>query len=62
MEPIEFRDRYVQFIKGNPDALQVPGQLVAMALVVWAASFGVNEVYKSKQYTRDENAHWVFEK
>jgi hypothetical protein len=43
LEPLEFRDRYLQFIKGNPDALQVPGQLIAMALVVWAASFGVNE-------------------
>ena len=43
LEPLEFRDRYLQFIKGNADALQVPGQLIAMALSVWAASFGVNE-------------------
>lgn len=43
LEPLEFRDRYLQFIKGNADALHVPGQLIAMALVVWAASFGVNE-------------------
>ncbi|KIP09099.1 hypothetical protein PHLGIDRAFT_126553 [Phlebiopsis gigantea 11061_1 CR5-6] len=43
LEPIEYRDRYIQFIKGNADALQVPGQLIAMALAVWAASYGVNE-------------------
>lgn len=33
----------MQFMKGNADALQVPGQLIAMALAIWAASFGVNE-------------------
>ncbi|GJE90864.1 GAL4 and fungal transcription factor domain-containing protein [Phanerochaete sordida] len=43
LEPLEFRERYLGFIKGNPDALQVPGQLIAMTLVVWAASYGMNE-------------------
>ena len=43
LEPAEFRQRYIQFARGNSDALPVPGQLVAMSLVVWAASFGVNE-------------------
>ncbi|KAJ3551148.1 hypothetical protein NM688_g4889 [Phlebia brevispora] len=43
LEPAEFRQRYIQFTRGKSDALLVPGQLLAMALVVWAASFGVNE-------------------
>ncbi len=43
LEPVEFRERYFQFTQGKSDALQVPGQLIAMALVVWAASFGINE-------------------
>ncbi|THG99635.1 hypothetical protein EW026_g2735 [Hermanssonia centrifuga] len=42
-KPVEFRERYFQFTQGKSDALQVPGQLIAMALVVWAASFGINE-------------------
>lgn len=43
LEPLEFKERYLQFVQGNSDALPISGQLVAMALVVWAASFGVNE-------------------
>lgn len=33
----------MQFTQGNSDILQVPGQLIALTLVVWAATFGVNE-------------------
>ncbi|KAL4250416.1 hypothetical protein ABKN59_003372 [Abortiporus biennis] len=43
LEPTEFRERYERFIGGDPNALQVPGQLIAMVLVVWAATFGVDE-------------------
>ncbi|PCH38255.1 hypothetical protein WOLCODRAFT_130794 [Wolfiporia cocos MD-104 SS10] len=43
LEPVEFCNRYYDFCKGNKDQMQAPGQLVALILVVWAASFGVNE-------------------
>ncbi len=43
LEPMEFKDRYVQYCQGTSDALTVAGQLIAMTLVVWAASFGLNE-------------------
>jgi len=43
LEPMEFCNRYYAFCKGNKEQLQAPGQLIAMILVVWAASFGVNE-------------------
>ncbi|GBE82350.1 hypothetical protein SCP_0407340 [Sparassis crispa] len=43
IEPMEFCPRFFEFSKGNKDALQVPGQLIALLLVIWAASFGVNE-------------------
>lgn len=40
---MEFCNRYYEFCKGNKDQLQTAGQLIALILVVWAASFGVNE-------------------
>ena len=40
---MEFKDRYVQYVQGKTDSLSVAGQLIAMTLVVWAASFGLNE-------------------
>ncbi|TFY59031.1 hypothetical protein EVJ58_g6036 [Rhodofomes roseus] len=43
LEPVEFCNRYYEYCKGNKDQLQAPGQLIALILVVWAASFGVNE-------------------
>ncbi|CCM06228.1 uncharacterized protein FIBRA_08474 [Fibroporia radiculosa] len=43
LEPLEFCNRYYEFCKGNRDVLQAPGQLIALILVVWATSFGVNE-------------------
>ncbi|TCD61678.1 hypothetical protein EIP91_008100 [Steccherinum ochraceum] len=54
LEPSEFRARYSAHLDGNPDCLPIPGQLIAMVLVVWAASFGVNE---SGQEIRDEDQH-----
>lgn len=41
--PAEFCQRYIEFLNGRSGALTVAGQLVAMLLVVWAASFGVDE-------------------
>ncbi|CDO70783.1 hypothetical protein BN946_scf184798.g98 [Trametes cinnabarina] len=43
LEPTEFCVRFSEWFNGNTDYLQVPGQLIALALVVWAASYGVNE-------------------
>lgn len=43
LEPTEFCTRYYEFCKGNKEYLQAPGQVIALILVVWAASFGVNE-------------------
>ncbi|KAI0341856.1 hypothetical protein BDW22DRAFT_1358742 [Trametopsis cervina] len=43
LEPLEFRERYWRFCGGDTEALEAPGQLIAMTLVVWAATFGVNE-------------------
>ncbi|KAH8107020.1 hypothetical protein BXZ70DRAFT_885550 [Cristinia sonorae] len=43
LDPQEFRSRYIAHLDGNPDCLPVAGQLLAMTLVVWAASFGVDE-------------------
>ncbi|THH20358.1 hypothetical protein EW146_g982 [Bondarzewia mesenterica] len=43
IDPSEFCSRFFEFAKGNCNALEIPGQLIAMVLAVWAASFGVNE-------------------
>ncbi|KAI0079977.1 hypothetical protein K474DRAFT_438548 [Panus rudis PR-1116 ss-1] len=43
LEPVEYRERFSDFINGNPAALSSPAQMISMALVVWAASFGVDE-------------------
>jgi hypothetical protein len=43
IDPSEFCARFFEFIKGNCNALGIPGQLIAMLLAVWATSFGVNE-------------------
>ncbi|KAI0313076.1 hypothetical protein OF83DRAFT_1066098, partial [Amylostereum chailletii] len=43
LDPTDFCARFFEFSRGNPNALGVPGQLIAMLLVVWAASYGVNE-------------------
>jgi len=43
IDPSEFCARFFEFSKGNCNALGIPGQLIAMLLGVWAASFGVNE-------------------
>lgn len=41
--PAEFCQRYIEFINGRSGSLTIGGQLVAILLVVWAASFGVDE-------------------
>ncbi|KAI0053838.1 hypothetical protein FA95DRAFT_1551599 [Auriscalpium vulgare] len=43
IDPAEFGHRFFEYSKGHGNALGVAGQLIAMLLVVWAASFGVNE-------------------
>ena len=43
IDPSEFCARFFEFSKGNGNALGMAGQLIAMLLAVWAASFGVNE-------------------
>ncbi|EPQ58392.1 hypothetical protein GLOTRDRAFT_120144 [Gloeophyllum trabeum ATCC 11539] len=43
LDPLEFTSRYFEYSKGNPDALGTAGQLIAMVLVVWANSFGLDE-------------------
>lgn len=42
IEPAEFTSRYLAHIKGT-STLSIEGQMIAMLLVTWAASFGVNE-------------------
>ncbi|KAI0705833.1 hypothetical protein BC835DRAFT_1445328 [Cytidiella melzeri] len=43
LEPLEFKERYFQYIHGNNEALTAAAHLIAMTLVVWAATFGLNE-------------------
>ncbi|VDC05983.1 unnamed protein product [Peniophora sp. CBMAI 1063] len=43
IDPTEFLSRFIEFGKGNTNALGVAGQLIAMVLVIWGVSFGVNE-------------------
>ncbi|KAG1790981.1 uncharacterized protein HD556DRAFT_1241415 [Suillus plorans] len=42
IEPTEFTSRYFAHIKGT-STLSIEGQMIAMLLVTWAASFGVDE-------------------
>ncbi|OCH95495.1 hypothetical protein OBBRIDRAFT_788050 [Obba rivulosa] len=55
VEPMEFYSRFMEFSKGNRDALQYPGQLLAMTLVIWAASFGVNEYGQEETHEASED-------
>ncbi|KAI0781054.1 hypothetical protein BD413DRAFT_464064 [Trametes elegans] len=43
LEPTEYCARFSDWYNGTSDTLQVPGQLISLALVVWAASYGINE-------------------
>ncbi|KAI0637085.1 hypothetical protein C8Q77DRAFT_1050404 [Trametes polyzona] len=43
LEPTEYCVRYSEWFTGATDSLQIPGQLIALVLVVWAASYGINE-------------------
>ena len=43
LEPTEYCARFSEWFNGTSDCLLFPGQLIALALVVWAASYGVNE-------------------
>lgn len=52
---MEFCNRYYEFCKGNKDQLQTAGQLIALILVVWAASFGVNEFGVEELYDNQGN-------
>jgi len=42
LEPVEFKARYTAFYNGAGETLGIAGQLLAMLLVVWAASYGVD--------------------
>ena len=50
IDPSEFCARFFEFTKGNCNALGIPGQLIAMLLAIWAASFGVNEYGIEEQH------------
>lgn len=50
IEPEEFKARYIAFFNGNAEALGIPGQMIAMLLVVWAASYGVDEYGREEQH------------
>ena len=52
---MEFCNRYYEFCKGNKEQLQTAGQLIALILVVWAASFGVNEYGVEELYDNQGN-------
>ncbi|EIN07736.1 hypothetical protein PUNSTDRAFT_126687 [Punctularia strigosozonata HHB-11173 SS5] len=43
IDATEFSARFLAFSKGDASALSPAGQLIASILVVWGASFGVNE-------------------
>jgi len=49
LEPKVFLSRLEKSLDGIGDSLGVPGRLVAMCLVAWAASFGHNEEGRSDQ-------------
>ncbi|KAI9064319.1 hypothetical protein FKP32DRAFT_1649754 [Trametes sanguinea] len=55
LEPTEYCVRFSEWYNGNTDYLQIPGQLIALALVVWAASYGINEAGEvAPEYTAEE--------
>jgi len=43
IEPHEFVARFIASQNGKSDSLGITGRLLAMALVVWASSFGIDE-------------------
>ena len=55
LEPTEYCSRYSEWFSGSSDCLMFPGQLIALALVVWAASYGINEAGEEVPELRDED-------
>ncbi len=55
LEPTEYCARFSEWYTGTSDCLQFPGQLIALALVVWAASYGVDEAGEEVLELRDED-------
>ncbi|KAI0374770.1 hypothetical protein BV20DRAFT_934666 [Pilatotrama ljubarskyi] len=43
LEPTEYCVRFSEWFNCTSDCLQIPGLLISLVLVVWAASYGVNE-------------------
>ncbi|KAI0831185.1 hypothetical protein BC628DRAFT_1311765 [Trametes gibbosa] len=43
LEPTEYSARFSDWFNGISDTLQIPGQLIALVLAVWAASYGIDE-------------------
>ncbi|KAI0664923.1 hypothetical protein C8Q70DRAFT_1060822 [Cubamyces menziesii] len=55
LEPTEYCVRFSEWFSGNTECLQIPGQLIALALAVWAASYGVNEVgEEAPEHSRED--------
>ena len=55
LEPSVFLPRLEESLGGTTDTLGVPGRLVAMCLVVWAANFGHDEEGKMDQASDPKN-------
>ncbi|KAI0748006.1 hypothetical protein C8Q80DRAFT_1336908 [Daedaleopsis nitida] len=55
LEPNEFCKRFTEWYNDNSDCLLFPGQLIALAIVVWAASYGINEAGEEVLELRDED-------
>ncbi|EIW60500.1 uncharacterized protein TRAVEDRAFT_165341 [Trametes versicolor FP-101664 SS1] len=55
LEPNEYCSRYSEWFNGSSDALLIPGQLIALVLVVWAASYGINEAGEEAPDSSGEN-------
>ncbi|KAH9854112.1 hypothetical protein C2E23DRAFT_726924 [Lenzites betulinus] len=43
LEPTEYSARFSDWFNNISDSLQIPGQLIALVLAVWAASYGIDE-------------------
>ena len=55
LEPTEYCTRFTDWFNGTSDCLQFPGQLIALVLVVWAASYGLDESGEEVPELRNED-------
>jgi hypothetical protein len=49
IDATEFSSRFLAFSNGSANALSPAGQLIASILVIWGASFGVNEYGREEE-------------